>query len=108
MLNRKRMVLVGCVTLLATLAAGPATPVPADDEVRVGTFDSRALAIAYANSALFRDSLVDITKEYEKAKARGNRKVVKRIEGEMQARQGRLHLQGFSTAPVDDILAIYP
>ena len=108
MLDRKSLIILGCMTLAVVLSAGAASPAPADDEVRIGTFDTRALAIAYANSALLRKSLTRAHLEYEDAKAHGDKKTVKRIEAEMRARQERLHGQGFSAAPVDDILVSYP
>jgi hypothetical protein len=108
MLHRKSLILIGCMTLVVALTVGSAGPAPADDAARIGTFDTRALAHAYANSTLFRETLASVHKEYEEAKARDDNKTMKRIEAEMRARQEKLHGQGFSTAPVDDILASYP
>lgn len=42
--------------------------------------------------------------EHQKAKANGDTKRVKELEAEGKARQKRAHTQGFSTAPVDDLL----
>jgi len=73
--------------------------------LRVGIFDSRALAIAYAASPQHDSSLAEVRQRYDRAKQTADLKSVKAIEAEMLGRQSRLHKQGFSTAPVDDILA---
>ncbi len=73
-------------------------------KVRVGTFDSRALAIAYGRSEPFLRYIEGLEAEYEKAKAAGDEKRVKELEAEGPAQQELLHKQGFSTWPVDNIL----
>jgi hypothetical protein len=42
--------------------------------------------------------------DYEKAKANGDQKRIDALKAEGAAGQKRLHMQGFSTAPVDDLL----
>jgi len=73
-------------------------------KVRVGTFDSRALAMAYYRSEGFVRQMQDMRAEYEKAKAAGDEKRVMELEAEGPALQELLHKQGFSTWPVDNIL----
>lgn len=73
-------------------------------KVRIGTFDSRALAVAYARSEAFGHYMKGLRAEYEKAKAEGDEKRVKELEAEGPALQELLHKQGFSTWPVDNIL----
>ncbi len=72
--------------------------------MRVGTFDSRAVAVAYARSENFMKHIRGLMDEYEKAKAAGDEKRVKELEAEGPAMQEMIHKQGFSTWPVDDIL----
>lgn len=74
-------------------------------KVRVGTFDSRAVAVAYAGSPGFDAKLKQMREQYQKAKAAGNQDKVKQLEAEGRAGQDQLHQQGFSTASVDNILA---
>jgi len=74
--------------------------------LRVGTFDSRALAMAYYRSAEFMKSMQDLKDEYEKAKTAGDEKRVKELEVKGPAQQELIHKQGFSTWPVDNILEI--
>jgi hypothetical protein len=86
-------------------------------KVRVGTFDSRALAMAYYRSDAFRRHMEGLRAEYEKAKEAGDEKRVKELEVESSsptwpdsgwppspAQQELIHKQGFSTWPVDNIL----
>jgi hypothetical protein len=77
---------------------------PAPKKFRVGTFDSRAIAIAYASSDLNAQYLTSLRAKYEKAKAEKNEKVIKECEAEGKAQQQVLHQQGFSIASVADIL----
>ncbi len=72
--------------------------------LRVGTFDSRALPIAYANSEVFRRELAKLMEEHKKAKAAGDTERVKKLEEQGKAGQVRFHEQGFSTGRVDNIL----
>jgi hypothetical protein len=86
---------------LAMAAAGES----GGKRVRVGTYDSRSVAVAFAGSAPFNQWMSGLTAEHERAKAAGDQTRVAELEAEGQARQRSLHQQGFSTAPVDDILA---
>ena len=74
-------------------------------KLRVGVYDSRAIAIAYANSAEFRESLKPIQAEYAQAKKEKNDKRMKEIDAQMKQQQRRAHEQGFSTGSVAGILA---
>ena len=77
---------------------------PTPTKVRVETFDSRAIAIAYVRSALFAPVMQGWKDKYEKAKAEKNEKVIKELEAEGATGQQLLHLQGFSIGSVADIL----
>ena len=72
--------------------------------LRVGTFDSRALAMAYYRTAEFVQYMQELRAEHEKAKAAGDEKRVKELEVKGSAQQELIHKQGFSTWPVDNIL----
>lgn len=72
---------------------------------RIGVYDSRAVAVAWVGTEAFTQSLNALRKEAEQAKATGDRERAAALEKEGAAMQQHLHTQGFSTAPVDDILA---
>jgi hypothetical protein len=72
--------------------------------IRVGAYDSRAIAVAYAHSDLIRDAYRTLMEERDKAKNAGDEKRVKEIEAKGKAQQERLHLQGFSTGSVVDLM----
>lgn len=71
--------------------------------VRVGVYDSRAIAIAYAASEY--NPVRGKVKELEQAKAAGDAKRVAELEEWGQRHQRALHRQGFSRVPVGDLLA---
>lgn len=112
--NRWRLAVVGGAVLLAACGAGPVacTTVGAQpsqektsgSKVRVGTFDSRAVAMAYFGSEPFNHQLNDLRAEHAKAKAAGDKKRDKELFAELRALGELMHKQGFSTGPVDNIL----
>jgi hypothetical protein len=71
---------------------------------RIGIYDSRAVAVAYAGSSFQQAKMNDLVRQQKEAKAAGDRKEIARLEAEGRAWQAQLHKQGFGTAPVDDLL----
>ena len=69
-------VVLGLATGLAS-GAEPAAEKAPEAKLRIGTFDSRALAVVYYNSAAFESQMAGLKAEYEKAKAAGDEKRVK-------------------------------
>ena len=101
------MKILSCFAAVATvlfgttiLAGEPSITTPE----RIGIYDSRAVAVAFAGSDAQKKSLAPLMEEHKKASATGDSKRVKELEAEGAARQKRAHQQAFSTAPVDDIL----
>ncbi len=78
--------------------------VPAKETLRVGTFDSRAIAVAYLRSEPVKQLVSNHFEKYNKAKEEGDEKLVKELEALAQAYQQVQHQQGFSIASVADIL----
>jgi hypothetical protein len=72
--------------------------------LRIGTYDSRAVAIAYARSEQFEQKIGDLQRQRSEAEKAGEKKRVAELESQGEAMQIRLHLQGFSTAPIEDVL----
>lgn len=72
--------------------------------VRIGTFDSRAVALVYYNSESFRRYIRGLKAETKKAEAAGDRERVEELRIEGESSQEMAHKQGFSTWPVDNIL----
>jgi hypothetical protein len=73
--------------------------------LRIGVYDSRAVAVAYANSTEWRDALKSVQAEYAKAKTAKDEKRMKEIQGRMKLQQLRMHEQGFSTGSVAGMMA---
>ena len=100
----KRFIVSSAVALC--LLTGATVPAQAQtNKLRLGVYDSRAVAVAYANSTEFRDSLKAVQADYQKAKAAKDETRIKTIEGRMKLQQRRLHEQGFSTGSVANIMA---
>ncbi|YCM43020.1 hypothetical protein V2O64_17060 [Verrucomicrobiaceae bacterium 227] len=74
----------------------------------IGTYDSRALAIAFVGSPLHEGNLSGLMALHQKAKATGDTATVAKLEAQGQAAQKKIHQQAFGTAPVDDILSQIP
>ena len=93
---------------LVVLATLPVTALLAHSQdadsatIRIGTYDSRAIAIAYAASDF--NPVADRMKDYEKAKSEGDTKLVKELDQWGKKLQRQLHRQGFSVVPVGDLL----
>ena len=73
---------------------------------RIGLYDSRAVAVAYAGTPAHEARLRRLSERREQAKKAGNLAEVAKIEAEGRALQRQAHQQAFGTAPVDDILAL--
>ena len=94
---------IGSITLLwasAGLAQQPSQSTP----VRIGTFDSRAISIAFYNSAQFRGRGARHERELEEARASGDEWRVRRLEAYEPAFRQVMHLQGFGTGSVREIM----
>jgi len=85
-------------------------PQPPHKKFRVGIFDSRSVALAYARSGLYAgiwDAVLrDLKAKYEKAKAEKDENTIKECEAEPPARHQVQMLQVFSIASVGDILEL--
>jgi hypothetical protein len=95
------------ILALATASCQAAPPAAAQDAkpLRIGVFDSRAIALAYGNSAEFQRTVQGLRADHDKAKAANNESRAQELDTEGQWSQVRLHQQVFSTGPVSGILA---
>ena len=72
---------------------------------RIGVYDSRAIAYAHFWSGDYQRNLSERNKSAQEAKAAGQNDRFNELSAAMKKEQELNHLQVFSTAPVDDILA---
>jgi len=98
------LVIGSCVIYSMVQAENPESKTT-KTRLRVGTFDSRAVAIAYGGSEEFNQGIKKLMEEYKKAKAEGNEKKIKELEAKGRDAQVQMHMQGFSTASVSEFLA---
>ena len=80
------LVFGSCVIYTLVRAEDPNTKTE-KAKLRVGTFDSRAIAVAYARTDEFNQAVKKLMEEHKKAKADGNEKMVKELEAKGKAGQ---------------------
>jgi hypothetical protein len=93
---------LGTVLLLALSITTGAADKPA--KVRVGTYDSRAVAVAYARSAASAESLKKLQARLDQAVAKNEKGAKERIARAADRRQWLAHRQAFGNASVDDAM----
>jgi len=71
---------------------------------RIGVYDSRAVAVAFYGSPVHMEQLRQLKAEHQKAKDAGDLGKAAQLEAKGKAQQEKAHQQGFSTAPVDELL----
>ena len=102
----KRNFLATSATALCSLVSIPALAQsePKDKRLRIGTFDSRTIAIGFFNSGAGQKMMAEVKADYDKAKDAKDDKRMKEIGAKMQTKQRRLHEQAFSTGSVINLL----
>lgn len=96
---------LGAAIISAAMAGGGRPAAAAENgKLRVGTFDSRAIVVAYAASDFNEAFIRRLKQDRDKAKAAGDKAKLAEIEAEANAQQDRMHYQGFGTASVADLL----
>jgi hypothetical protein len=93
---------VGLAGLVVSVGAQDATSSTKRDVIRIGTYDTRAIAVAWAASK--HNDLADKFKELEAAKKANDSKRITELEAWGRSHQQVLHFQGFGRVPVDDLL----
>jgi len=97
-----------CVVLglmCCVLLAGNEPKKPSDKpKVVIGTFDSRAVAMAHFGKFIKDGGLEKLYSDHNKAKAAGNTKRAEELAAKGPALQKQLHMRMFGNAPIDDIL----
>jgi len=96
-----------CFLIMFTACSTVETTVDTDiQKIRIGVYDSREVAIAYARGEYFEGILEQLMTEYKNAEESGNEELVHRLDSIGQASQDQLHKQVFSTMPIDNILKL--
>ncbi len=101
----KTLVVCAVISLLSVAGCAERFAEPRHDGGdRVGVYDSRAIAVAFPGTDIFKREMAVLTAAHEAAKLAGDEKEIAEIEEKGASRQKLMHRQAFSTAPVDDIL----
>ena len=72
--------------------------------LRIGVYDSRGIAIAYAHSQFNEGWYQKMKAQLDAAEASGDEQKVKELKEAGKKEQAKKHLQGFGTAPVHEYL----
>lgn len=97
-------IFVTCVFSISFVLMGTVVGLSKIPALKIGTFDSRALALAYWRSDEGMKELQGLHEEMRKAKQAGDEKRIKELEIEGPGKQVRLHQQVFSTGTVTDVV----
>jgi hypothetical protein len=92
------------IVVLGLAGCATATAQAQTNKLRVGVYDSRAVAVAWGNSAEFKAVMKPIEAEFKQAKEAKDEKRAKEIDDQMKLRQRRAHEQAFSTGSVAPIM----
>jgi tetratricopeptide (TPR) repeat protein len=95
------LIAVGTVGLISP---GHAQQVSTQESIRVGTFDSRAVAIVYYQSEGQRQYRRGLRERYEAAEEAGDEWRIMQMDALFPALQHRMHQQGFSTGSIREIM----
>jgi hypothetical protein len=87
------------------MAGSTGAPATAPPKFRIGTYDARAVAVAYAHSERNQKAVKEKMQELKDAEAKGDAKRIKELKTWGESHQWLLHMQGFAGAPVEGILA---
>lgn len=98
------LVAVGAVAVLNRAEAQPGGNVPVQAKVRIGVYDSRCIAVAFASSKHLAALVDPKWAERDAARKAGDTKRVAELEQWGNDHQVMMHCQGFSRAPVTDLL----
>ena len=94
---------VAAFTVVTTASAGEATTnAPVE---RIGVYDSRVVAYAHFCSDAYRQKIDDLSRGAKAARAAGDTNRFQKLAATLKQEQERNHLQVFSTASVEDVLA---
>lgn len=96
--------IVLCLGVLALTSTPRVVDAATPAKIRIGVYDSRGVALAWARSPEFVQWLSDKRQEYKDAKTANDTTKVKELDNEMPWMQVRLHLRAFSTAGAGDLL----
>jgi len=106
----KKRIMLGlvCVVLglmcCVLLAENESTNTCDTPKVVVGTFDSRAVAMAHFGKFINDGGLEKLYSDHDKAKAAGDTKKAEELATKGQTLQKQLHMRIFGNAPIDNIL----
>jgi hypothetical protein len=106
MTTRRNLICSLCTTMVLGLtlcAVGESQPTK--QKIRIGVFNTRAVALAYGRSKMGMEEINKLIAEAKEAKEKGDKKKFQKLDAELRMWQDKAHWQVFSVCNIDDILA---
>ena len=97
--------MVSSAVVLCLMTGAMASAQAPTNKLRIGVYDSRAVAAAYANSTEFQETVKAVSADCEKAQAAKDETRLKELDSRMKLQQRWVHEQVFSTGSVAGIVA---
>jgi hypothetical protein len=98
-------IIAGCEASSPARSSAQSRQTAGIEPVRIGIYNSRAVALAFARSEEGQKYVADLHARYQAAVAEGNEAEAQSLREQGEAHQVRLHLQVFGNAPADDAIA---
>jgi hypothetical protein len=93
-------------TILAVISLPPAGAQQAPSPLKVGTYDSRVITLAYSRSAIFQSYISRVRVSYDSARKAGDTARMKQLNVEGMTLQHLLHQRVFGTGSVNSLMAL--
>lgn len=97
--------LAACVVMTALSLGVHRADAQTNAKHRVGVYDNRAIAVAFAHSRLKGEGMTQWKARYDKAERDGDEKEMARVKQAMDRMQWLTHRQGFGRASVDEAMS---
>jgi Skp family chaperone for outer membrane proteins len=99
-----KTLVISCLVSILFLVTGITFSQQEISKLRIGTFDSRCVAVAYGRSADFMKEIDVLRNDVAKAKEDGNEELAKELEQQGPTKQVLMHQQVFSNGSINNIL----
>ncbi|MDO8303222.1 MAG: hypothetical protein Q7T18_08270 [Sedimentisphaerales bacterium] len=107
MMTRRNLICsVGMTMVLGLAIYAMGNPQPAEQKIRIGVFNTRAVALAHGRSKMYMEEINKLVAEAKEAKVKGDDKKFQKLDAQLKMRQEKGHWQVFCDLGIDDILKL--
>jgi hypothetical protein len=91
--------------ILTLFGGASVVPANAQPKIRIGTYDSRYVALAFYNMKQINDFMVNLNEELNKARESGDKNKIMELEAKGPAFQNLMHQQVFGNLSIPNVMA---